>query len=158
MSRIKTAAGALTALGLLAVGFVGGWEGKRNAAYQDIVGVWTVCYGETRGVQPGDRYSDAECAAMLGQGLAEFETGMRRCLRAPDAIPPKAYAMFLSLSYNIGTGAFCRSTVARRANQGDLKAACDAILLWNRAGGRVVQGLVNRREAERKVCLEGLAG
>ncbi|MEO3997168.1 lysozyme [Mesorhizobium sp. CAU 1732] len=158
MSKIKTAAGALTALGILAAAFVGGWEGKRNAAYQDIVGVWTVCYGETRGVKRGDRYTDAECTAMLGQGLAEFETGMRKCLKAPDAIPGKSYAMFLSLSYNIGTGAFCRSTVARRANAGDIVGACNAIPLWNKAGGRVVKGLVNRRAAEQRICLEGARG
>lgn len=156
MSRLKKAGGALTALGLFVAAFVGGWEGKRNLAYPDIVGVWTVCYGETRGVKRGDRYSDDECLTMLGEGVAEFETGMRACLKAPDAIPPKPYAMFLSLSYNIGTGAFCRSTVARRANAGDIRGACNAIPLFNRAGGKVVKGLVNRRAAEQRVCLEGI--
>lgn len=93
---------------------------------------------------------------MLGDALIEFETGMRKCLKAPDAIPDKPYTAFLSLSYNIGTGAFCGSTVARRANAGDLKGACNAIPAWNRAGGKVVKGLVNRRAEERAICLEGL--
>lgn len=155
-SRVKTAAGALTALGMFVAAFIGGWEGKRNQAYQDIVGVWTVCYGETRGVERGDRYTDEQCLVMLGEGVAEFEQGVRRCLVNPDAIPSKSYAAILSLSYNIGIGAFCKSSVARRINAGDLRGGCDAILAWNKAGGRVVQGLVNRRKAEHALCLEGV--
>lgn len=150
----RTAIGA-AGLGALVTAFVGGWEGKRNVAYRDIVGVPTVCYGETRGVKMGDRYTDEQCLTMLGDGLREFEQGVRKCLTAPDAIPDKPYAMFLSLSWNIGAGAFCKSTVARKANAGDLKGACDAMLAWNKAGGRVVKGLVNRRAEERRICLGG---
>ena len=157
-TRLKTAAGALGALGLLATAFIGGWEGKRNVAYQDIVGVWTVCYGETRGVERGDRFTDAQCLEMLGNGVVEFEQGVRACLKAPDAIPDKPYAMMVSLAYNIGTGAFCGSTVARRANAGDIKGACEAFTMWVKAGGRTVQGLVNRRNAEKAICLEGVTG
>lgn len=93
---------------------------------------------------------------MLGNALVEFETGMRKCLTSPDKVPDKPYVAFLSLSYNIGTGAFCRSSVARYANSADYRRACDAISLYNKAGGRVVKGLVNRRADERKLCLEGL--
>ncbi|PSJ60991.1 lysozyme [Mesorhizobium soli] len=139
-----------------AVALVGSWEGLRTVAYRDVVGIPTVCFGETRGVKMGDRYTVDECKAMLGDALVEFETGMRRCLKAPDAIPAKSYVAFLSLSYNIGTTAFCGSTVVRRANAGDIRGACDAISAWNRAGGRVVQGLVNRRAEERRICLEGV--
>jgi lysozyme len=156
MSRLKKAGLGLTAAGALAVAFVGGWEGMRLKAYRDIVGVPTVCFGETRGVKMGDQYTAEQCRAMLGDGLAEFEAGIRRCLVAPDKIPDKPYVAFVSLSYNIGQKAFCGSTVARRANSGDLRGACEAITAWNKAGGRVVQGLVNRRAAERKMCLEGL--
>lgn len=152
MSRLKKSAAVLAA----AIALVGGWEGLRTVAYRDIVGVPTVCFGETRGVKMGDRYTVEECQVMLGQGLAEFETGVRRCLTAPDAIPDKPYVAFLSLSYNIGTGAFCGSTVARRANAGDIVGACNAIPMWNKAGGRVVQGLVNRRAEEQRICLEGV--
>ncbi len=156
MSRLKKTGVGLTVAGSLAVGLVGAWEGLRTKAYRDVVGIPTVCFGETRGVKMGDKYTVDECKAMLGDALAEFETNMRRCLNNPDKIPDKPYVAFLSLSYNIGTGAFCRSTVARKANAGDLKGACDAILMWNRAGGRVIQGLVNRRQDERKMCLEGV--
>lgn len=151
-SRLKKS-GALMAG---AVALVGAWEGVKTVAYKDIVGVPTVCFGETRGVKMGDRYTMDECRAMLGDALVEFETNMRKCLKAPDSIPDKPYTAFLSLSYNIGTGAFCGSTVARKANDGDLRGACNAIPAWNRAGGRVVKGLVNRRAEEQKICLEGV--
>lgn len=155
-TRLRKVGGAFTIAGLLAVGLVGAWEGLRTVAYKDIVGVPTVCFGETRGVEMGDEYTVEECQVMLGDGLMEFEVGIRNCLTNPDAIPEESYVAFLSLSYNIGTGGFCRSTVARRANAGDIAGACEAIEMWNRAGGRVVQGLVNRRADEKRLCLEGL--
>lgn len=150
-SRLKKSGAVMAA----AIALVSAWEGVRTVAYQDIVGVPTVCFGETRGVKMGDRYSMDECRAMLGDALVEFETGMRKCLTNPDSIPDKSYVAFLSLSYNIGTGAFCKSTVARRANAGDIKGACNAIPAWNRAGGKVVKGLTNRRAEEQKICLKG---
>jgi lysozyme len=157
MSRLRKAGIGLTVAGSLAVGLIGGFEGMRTRAYIPIPGdVPTVCFGATRGVKMGDTHTPAECKAMLGTALVEFETNMRRCLVAPDRIPDKPYVAFLSVSYNIGSRAFCGSTIARKANVGDIRGACDALLAWNKAGGRVVQGLVNRRAAERKLCLEGL--
>lgn len=152
MSRLKKS-GALMAA---AIALVGAWEGMRTVAYKDIVGVPTVCFGETRGVKMGDRYTAEECKVMLGDGLADFETGIRKCLARPDDIPEKSYVAMLSLSYNIGAGAFCKSTVVRLANMGDIRGACEAIPKFNKAGGRVIKGLVNRRAEERKICLEGL--
>lgn len=142
----------------LVVALVGGFEGLRLTAYRDITGVPTVCYGETRGVQLDDHYTPGECRAMLGASLLVFEQGMRGCLTSPDTIPDKPYASFISLTYNIGVGGFCKSTVARRANSGDIAGACRAIPLWNKAGGKVVPGLVKRRAAEEKLCLEGVGG
>lgn len=152
MSRMKKNAGLAAA----AIALVGAWEGLRTVAYKDIVGVPTVCFGETRGVKMGDRYTVDDCKVMLGDGLIEFEAGMRKCLRAPDQIPDGPYVAFLSLSYNIGTGAFCRSSVRRYANDGHYVDACDAILMWNKAGGKVIKGLMNRRLHERRICLAGL--
>lgn len=156
MSRLRKTRIGLTAAGALALGLVGGYEGLRLTAYRDIVGVPTVCFGETRGVRLGDRYSVEDCKAMLGDALIEFESGMRRCLTKPDAIPDRTYVAFLSLTYNIGVGAFCRSSVARLANQGQITAACNAMLAWNKAGGKVVKGLQRRRVEERALCLTGL--
>lgn len=156
-TRLKIA-GALSALGIAAAGLIGGFEGLRTSAYLDPVGIPTVCYGETRGVQLGDRHTAEECRAMLGDALVEFEQDMRACLDAPDKIPDGPYTAFLSLSYNIGARAFCRSTLVRLANAGDLRGACDQLPRWNRAGGRVLKGLVNRRAEEREICLAGLDG
>jgi lysozyme len=156
-TRLKVG-GALAALGVAAAGLIGGFEGLRTTAYLDPVGIPTVCYGETRGVEIGDRHTAEECRAMLGDALVEFEQDMRACLDHPDEIPDGPYTAFLSLSYNIGADAFCRSTLVRLANAGDLRGACNQLPRWNRAGGRVLQGLVNRRAREREICLSGLDG
>lgn len=155
-SRLKKAGIGVTAAGAAAIALVGAWEGLRLTSYRDVIGVWTVCYGETRGVKPGMRFTKQQCGDMLIDGLEDFEAGMRACLRNPDVIPDKTYVAFLSLSYNIGTGAFCKSSVARKANAGDLRGACDALMLYTRAGGREIKGLVNRRVDERRLCIEGL--
>jgi lysozyme len=158
MSRLKRtgAAAALTGAGMAAVALVGQWEGLRLYAYQDVIGVWTACYGETKGIKPGMKFTQAECDVMFIDSLTKHEAGMRACLKSPDTIPDPVYVSFLSLAYNVGTGAFCRSTLARKANAGDLAGACRELPKWNRAGGKVVKGLTNRRQAELKLCLSGL--
>lgn len=149
MSRVKKGAAVLAAL----VALVGGYEGLRTVAYRDVVGIPTVCFGETRGVKMGDSYTVEQCKTMLGNGLIEFAAGVDRCLTAN--VPDKSYTAFVSLAYNIGTGAFCRSTVVRKANAGDLVGACNAISMWDKAGGRVIRGLTIRRADEKRLCLEG---
>jgi lysozyme len=69
---------------------------------------------------------------------------------------PNQLAAATILAFNIGTAAFCRSSVARRWNAGDWRGGCEAFLMWVHAGGRVVPGLINRRKAERAICLRGL--
>jgi lysozyme len=147
--------GAFVTLALaIATPTVERWEGTRTAPYRDIVGVWTVCTGETRVAMR--RYTSAECAAMLRRALeSDYAPAV---LAAVPALRdrPHQFAASISLSYNIGTTAFARSTVARRFNAGDWRGGCDAFLMWERAGGRVVPGLANRRRAERALCLTGL--
>ncbi|MCX2721847.1 lysozyme [Roseibium salinum] len=142
-------------MGAAAIALVGAWEGLRLVAYPDIVGVPTVCFGETHGVRLGDQYTKEECDAKLLASLRRHEAGMRRCLKRPDVIPTRSYVAFVSLTYNIGVGAFCRSTARKRLDRGDLRGACDAARWFDKAGGRTSQGLVNRRSAEHKLCLEG---
>lgn len=150
----RTLAGAVVATAVAASAFVAQWEGLRTQAYQDVIGVWTVCFGETKGVMPGDQYTAAECEAMLDKELRSYAVNLGKCLKAP--LPEGAAVAFLSWSYNVGTGAACRSTAVRKANAGDLFGACDELLRWNRAGGRVVPGLVNRRKAEHVLCTRSL--
>lgn len=139
-----------------AITFSGQWEGLRTQAYRDIVGVWTVCYGETKGVQPGDSYSKAECDAMLAREILAYEAALDRCLTQP--VPVGMKIALVSWTYNVGAGAACRSTLVRRANAGDLTGACNELPRWNRAGGRVWRGLTNRRLSERAMCHAALQG
>lgn len=153
MKRKTRLAGGMAAGAIL---LVGAWEGLRLTAYKDIVGVPTICYGETLGVKLGDKATKAECDAMLLSALKRHERGMRACLKSPDRIPEPSYIAFVSLTYNIGVGAFCRSTARKRLDAGNLKGACDAATWFNRAGGRKIPGLVNRRAAEHDLCLKGV--
>lgn len=137
------------------------WEGKRNRAYQDIVGVWTICFGETRGVKPGDVKSDEECLDMLRAGLLEYRQGLHAYF-TPETIrmrlTPHRDAAYVSLAYNAGIRGIGRSTATRRINAGDIAGGCEAMRWWNKAGGRVIRGLVNRRTAEYDMCMRGLRG
>lgn len=146
---------AVTAAAAVATPFIGGWEGLSRDPYKDMLanGIFTVCYGETRVEMR--RYTDAECLAMLNKAVEGFANQVLQCTPIL-ANHPYQLAAATSLSYNIGIGAYCRSTAARLFNSGDLRSGCNAMTLWNKAGGRVVQGLVNRRKAERELCLTGL--
>lgn len=137
----------------LLIGTVAAWEGKRNDPYFDIVNVQTVCFGETRVKMR--RYTDAECEDMLAEGLTDFAGPV--LARNPELRGrPNQLAAAVSLSYNIGSAAYRKSTVAKRFSAGDFRGACNAFLSWSYAGGRQVKGLLNRRNAERAICLRGL--
>lgn len=158
MSRLRKRgvagwAAGTAALAALCTTFIGGHEGLRTKAYRDVVGVSTICYGETKGVKLTDRYTKEQCDEMLLKRLDEFGDKLEACIKRP--MTQGQYAAFLSLSYNIGSAGFCKSTAAREFNAGDTKAACNALLRFNRAGGRVLAGLTRRRQAERELCLKG---
>lgn len=146
---------AVTAAAAVATPFIGGWEGLSRDPYKDMLanGIFTVCYGETRVEMR--RYTDAECLAMLNKAVAEFANQVLQCTPRLQ-YHPYQLAAATSLAYNIGVGAYCRSTVDRLFDAGDLKGACDQFARWRMAGGVVVQGLVNRRKAEAELCRTGL--
>lgn len=152
-------AGAIAAMLAVAIPFVGGWEGLYTKAYRDPVGVITICYGVTnhdRPVRMGDTYSVEECKKMLGEDLVKYDAQMRKCIKQDvvDKMGPNRRAAMVSFTYNVGQGNLCKSNVARLMNAGRTKEACNALLQWNRAGGRVLKGLQNRRAAERVLCLK----
>lgn len=142
----------------ICVPLVAGFEGLWLTAKPDRLAynIPTVCYGETEGVKIGDTYTPEQCAEMLAKKLPRYHDEIMRCIRVP--ISPKEEAAYTSVGYNVGSQGFCRSTALRRLNAGDHRGACEALMAWNRAGGRVVRGLTNRRNAERKLCLEGAEG
>lgn len=147
-----------TGIAAVAITLVAGFEGVRQYAYLDPPGIPTICYGETLGVKMGDTATLDECKAMLDKSLDGFSTAIDRCL--PPGLPEPSYVAFLSAAYNIGPAAFCGSSMARRANAGNLSGACDALLMWDKttiAGAKVrLPGLTKRREQERALCMEGL--
>ena len=155
----KTLIGVIgAAAALIVTPFVSGWESggtPRLVAYQDIVKVWTICGGETLGVKPGMVETVEGCELREEAALIRHAEPVLAC--TPGLRPhPNQLSAAISLAYNIGTGGYCGSTVARRFNARDWRGACDAFLMWNRAGGQVVRGLDRRRRAERVLCLKEL--
>lgn len=161
MSTAKKAAAAGGGVILLAAAFIKPWEGLWTTAQVDTIGTGrppTVCYGATRAEIPtlkvGDKFTKGECDALLLKSLPKYANEIAPCIKVP--ISDKEYAAYLAFAYNIGGAGACRSSAFARLNRGDHRGACDALMQWVHAQGRVVKGLVNRRTAERKLCLEGV--
>ena len=130
------------------------WEGYENTAYQDVVGVWTICSGETQNVHKGMYLSDRECEEMTSERVEEFARGVDDLVHVD--VSPRYHAAITSWAYNVGLNAMAQSTLLRKLNAKNYKGACKELLRWNRAGGRVIQGLVNRRQYEFEMCMEGV--
>lgn len=129
------------------------FEGCSLTAYQDIVGVWTIGYGDTRDVKLGQTISQAEADVRLLERLAEFEAGVGRLLGSV-LVNSNEFSAMVSLAYNIGLINFANSHVLTFAREGDKLAAANSFLLWDKAGGKTVPGLARRRAAERALFLE----
>lgn len=157
--------GALIA-SIVATPFIIQWEGTENKAYRDIVGVITICSGETRGVKIGDYMTDAECEALTQNAVIEFSKGIDDVVTVP--MTAKYHASLTSWAYNVGLGAAKSSTLVRVLNTGDYKGACEQLIKKDYssgrcrgygcgyAGGRMIKGLQNRRKAEYELCVTGI--
>lgn len=160
MSRVKKG-GAVAALVMTTFVSV---EGLKLYAYPDPATKgypWTACVGETRladgsPIRPGMSFTLEQCKAMLIARADQFGTAIEACVPSLREAPGPRYVAHLSLAYNIGPGAYCKSSVARLQNAGHARASCDAFLKWNKAAGMEMRGLTRRREHERAMCLEGL--
>ena len=152
-SRLK--AGGVVAV--LATSTVGGFEGVRQTAYPDPAShgkPWTDCYGHTEGVRPGMHESITQCKVLLREDLGVEAEGLDKCITRVTT-DGQAVA-FLSLAHNIGVGGTCRSSVVREFNHGNIRRACNDLLKFVKAAGITFPGLVRRREAERRLCLQGV--
>ena len=150
--RTKALAGATAAtlaVGAIATPFIGGWEGLETKPYYDIGGVLTVCYGETEGVE-NRTYTEEQCRVILQNRVNEFHSEVMD--KIEREIPITMQAAVTSFAYNVGIGAFSRSTLLRKLNAGDLHGACDQLDRWVYVGRTYVRGLANRRKAEKKLC------
>lgn len=150
----------------LAVELTEPWEATKTDAYWDAAGgVWTVCTGETKGVKRGDHYTVDQCRAMfVKRAWNDFWKPIVRCAPPLDHAPVGVQWAMLDGAYNFGVGAWCGSTAARKIKAGDFSGACVAQTAWNKAGGRVLTGLVNRREmgdaariGEAEACVTSIA-
>jgi lysozyme len=149
-ARTKVAAISLSAAALIGIAVS---EDFRGNAYQDIVGIWTIGWGTTHGVKSGDKIDPTKALQRKLEDVQKFEGALKQCVKVP--LHQYEYDAYISLAYNIGAGAFCRSTLVRKLNAGDYPGACSEILRWNKAGGKEVRGLTLRREREFKQCMGG---
>lgn len=128
-------------------------EGYRGEAYVPVPGDRpTIGFGDTHGVQLGDTTDPVRALIRLGEHVDRAQRDMRACI-GDVALYQHEWDAYVSLAYNIGTGAFCGSTLVRKLKSGDYAGACAEIKRWVYFQGRVLPGLVNRREAEYRMCM-----
>lgn len=127
------------------------FEGLRLQAYQDSVGVWTIGYGATRGVKAGMTITMDQAERMLVNDVQRFEPDLDRLVKVP--LNQSQWDALMSFVYNLGAANLESSTLLKLLNQKDYASAADQFQRWNRAGGKVLQGLVARRAAERAMFL-----
>lgn len=132
------------------------FEGFRSEAYLCPALVWTIGYGHTGGVSSGMKITRDEAEALLRHDLIRFEDGVRKLLGSHPATEDQFSAM-VSFAYNVGLGAAKSSSVLARHKEGQYQLAADAFLLWNKASGKVLDGLTARRRKERALYLRGSA-
>ncbi|ECQ3321618.1 glycoside hydrolase family protein [Salmonella enterica] len=154
IKHLITGGAGAVAIAAALLGGHDGLEGRRYIPYRDVAGVLTACDGHTgKDIIPGKRYTDAECDAMLDKDLKRVKAQVDPLIKV--SIPESERAAFYSFAYNVGTGAFARSTLLKKLNAGDHAGACNELKRWTYAGGRQWKGLVTRREIERQVCAWG---
>lgn len=138
------------------------WEGYVPTTYADPIGIPTVCFGHTGGVEAGKTYTRDECEGLLDADLVAASAIVDRCIDAPN---PHQRAALISFAFNVGAGregvkdGLCvlkngrEPYIRRMANAGRWQEACDGLLAWTKAGGVELRGLVKRRQDERALCL-----
>ncbi|QMP82022.1 endolysin [Klebsiella virus KpV2811] len=130
------------------------FEGYSSKAYPDPAtggAPWTIGYGTTKGVKPGMIITAEQAEKMLRDDVAKFESGVSSLITAPTT--QGQFDAMVSLAYNIGLGNFGKSTLLKKHNARCYTCAADQFRVWNRANGKVMNGLTKRRAAERQVYM-----
>jgi lysozyme len=128
------------------INLIKSFEGCRLNSYQDVGGVWTIGYGHTSNVHANMSITQQQADAFLEQDLQRFSQAVSSAVKVP--LNQYQFDALVSFCYNVGVTAFTTSSLLQRLNRGDYSGACSELDLWIHAGGKVVQGLVNRRNAE----------
>ncbi|CAH3745854.1 glycoside hydrolase family protein [Enterobacter hormaechei] len=132
------------------------FEGCKLTAYQDSVGVWTIGYGWTQPVdgkpiRAGMTIKQETAERLLKTGLVSYESDVSRLVKV--GLTQGQFDALVSFTYNLGARSLSTSTLLRKLNAGDYTGAAGEFLRWNKAGGKVLNGLTSRREAERALFL-----
>ena len=132
------------------------FEGKRLVAYDDGVGIWTIGFGTIKypndvRVKKGDTCTLEQAKEYMRHDLIEFEHTVNSSVKVP--LNQNQFDALVSLAYNIGSSAFKSSTLVKKLNAGDYQGAADQFNVWINAGGKRMQGLVNRRDREKLLFL-----
>lgn len=141
------------------IALIKGFEGCQLTAYPDPGtggAPWTIGYGWTlpvdgKPVRPGMTIDKATADRLLKTGLVSYENDVQKIVKVK--LTQGQFDALVSFAYNIGSRALSTSTLLKKLNAGDIKGAADEFLRWNKAGGKVLNGLTRRREAERALFL-----
>lgn len=126
-------------------------EGYSDKAYTPVKGDrLTIGFGSANGVKAGDTIKPPQAVARALDDVQRFEGALKQCVKVP--LHQYEYDAYISLSYNIGSQAFCGSTLVKKLNAGDFDGACQQVLRWDRFKGKPLAGLTKRRQAEYQQC------
>lgn len=127
-------------------------EGYSDTAYVPVAGdVPTIGFGTTGGVKLGDKTTPVKALERALTDVNSFEDALKKCVKVP--LHQYEYDAYISLSYNIGSSAFCNSTLVKLLNSGNYEEACKQILRWDKFQGKPLRGLTIRRQSEYKQCI-----
>lgn len=149
--RILIASLALSAAGLVGIVM---HEGYTDKAVIPVPGDRpTIGFGTTDGVKMGDSITPPLALSRALLDVAAFEGAIKQCVTV--GLTQFEYDAYVSLAYNIGSNAFCASTLVKKLNAGDFVGACKEILRWDRFKGQPLRGLTIRRQKEYALCMKG---
>ncbi|MCL1124224.1 lysozyme [Shewanella surugensis] len=131
-------------------------EGQVLSSYSDPVGVLTSCYGHTGAeLKDNQTFTEKECLEQLATDLSQHNYQLMK-LTSSIELSNSEHGAYLSFIYNVGHQAFADSTLRKKLLAGDRVGACHELIRWVYADGRKLNGLINRRESERQLCLRGI--
>lgn len=128
------------------------YEGCRLTAYKCPANVWTIGYGHTKNVKKGMKITKAEAESYLKDDLNTYENAVNKYVKVP--LNQNQFDALVSFSFNCGTGALKTSTLLKKLNKKDYKGAANEFLRWNKANGKVLNGLTKRRKEERGLFMK----
>ena len=149
MNRVALASLALSGAALVGIATHEGFVGR---TYLDVVGIPTIGFGTTKDVKPNQTITPERALIRLLQDANVMEKQLKQCI-GDVPMHQHEWDAIVSWTYNVGTGAACKSTLVKKLKAGDYKGACNELSRWTYAGGKQLPGLVKRREHERQMCL-----